>query len=329
VVTRRGVAFHRIPGRERLRTRVELMRRGMADAQRAESRATLGAAHALWRMLIEPALPALAKAKRLVISPDGPLALVPFEALLATEPREGTAPAARDWLVSRWAVSTTFSAAALAARTATPAGSGIVALADAEFGGHLPRLPETARELEALGRHAGTRPFTGLSGAGATRAALLGSGLERAGVIHIATHGEANPDEPLRSGLWTSPAPGDSAPGFVSLADVSALRLDAALVTLSACETGLGRLERGEGVVGLTRGFLAAGARSVVVSLWQVNDIASARLMERFYAGLLESRATRAEALARAKRELLGDPETRAPFYWAPFVLVGESGPIE
>lgn len=329
VVTRGGATFHRLPGRARLQARIEILRRGLASPERAGSRATLAAAYALWRELVAPALPEIRKAKRLIVSPDGPLALVPFEALLAAEPAGDAPPDAGDWLVARWAVSYTFSAGALAARRGPAMGHAVVAFADADFAGRLPRLPETARELEALRGHASKRTFVALEGAGATREALLGAGLERAALLHVATHGEANPTEPLRSGLWTSPAPGDSAPGFVSLADLEGLRLAAGLVTLSACETGLGRLERGEGVVGLTRGFLAAGARSVVVSLWKVNDRSTARLMERFYARLLGKRAARADALAAAKRALLAEPETRSPFHWAPFVLVGESGRME
>jgi CHAT domain-containing protein len=136
----------------------------------------------------------------------------------------------------------------------------------------------------------------------------------------------ANEVEPERSGLWLAAAPGSAGPGFVSVSDILALDLAAGLVTLSACETGLGRLERGEGVVGLTRAFMAAGARSVMVSLWKVNDYSTARLMERFYRGLLKDGASGASALARAKRALLENVETRSPFYWAPFVLVGSAG---
>jgi CHAT domain-containing protein len=112
----------------------------------------------------------------------------------------------------------------------------------------------------------------------------------------------------------------------VSVPDILGLRLSADLVTLSACETGLGRVERGEGVVGLGRAFLAAGAQSVLVSLWKVNDYSTAQLMERFYRRLIKDHASGATALAQAKRALLENVETRSPFYWAPFVLVGSAG---
>ena len=104
------------------------------------------------------------------------------------------------------------------------------------------------------------------------------------------------------------------------------LKLDADLVVLSACETGLGKLEKGEGMIGLTRGFLYAGARSLVVSLWKVNDTSTSVLMERFYRHLQEGKP-KAEALRLAKLSLKNDPDMPAlhdPFHWAPFILVGE-----
>jgi CHAT domain-containing protein len=181
----------------------------------------------------------------------------------------------------------------------------------------------------AITADAGGRSVRVLVGTHATRDTLLGlPELPRAELVHVATHGIASESDPSRSGLWL--AAGDSTlwPGFLSVADIRMLKLDASLVTLSACETGLGRLERGEGVVGLTRAFLGAGAGSVVVSLWSVNDASTAMLMNAFYRELLTRGAARDVALATAKRALLARAETRAPFYWAPFVLVGESGPL-
>src|SRR5207249_289422 len=159
--------------------------------------------------------------------------------------------------------------------------------------------------------------------------------LPDAGVLHLATHGRADENDPARSGLWLAAASAagqpdsTAAPGFLSVDDILGLRLHAELVTLSACETGLGRLERGEGVMGLTRAFLAAGARSVVVSLWRVNDRSTALLMEGFYRALLPPHLPREEALAEAKRALLAAAETRSPYYWAPFVLVGGGGKLK
>jgi len=352
VVTRRAWKRFALPPRPALRARAEILRRGLADPVSAEERRTRAAARALYQALVAPAEPLLKGVTHLVVAPDGPLALVPFEALLARDVPEG-APAPRGaYLVERWEVSYTPSATALATRAGSAAARGIVALGDARFapdsgatpvaeagaaaaeggagvGGAaaLAPLPNTAAEVAALRALAGTRPVETLTGAAATRANLLAA-LERtpAQLVHLATHGEANEVEPQRSGLWL--AWDGAAPGFLSVRDVLGLRLGADLVTLSACETGTGRLERGEGVLGLARAFLAAGSRSVVVSLWKVNDRSTAALMERFYRPLLTKGVPRETALAAAKRALLADPETRSPFHWAPFVLVGASGPV-
>src|SRR5262249_10145420 len=104
------------------------------------------------------------------------------------------------------------------------------------------------------------------------------------------------------------------------------LRLTADLVVLSACETGLGQQVRGEGLIGLTRGFMYAGAPRLVISLWAINDRATAGLMGQFYRELLarERPAAAAEALRAAQLKFRRDPRWRAPYYWAPFTLQGE-----
>lgn len=352
VVTQRGWRHITLPARRSLRARVEALRRGLADPTTADARATHGAARALYRVLIEPARPMLEGVDHLIVAPDGALALVPFETLLAADAdREGPPPRGA-YLVERFAISYAPSASALATRAGAPtagertSAGGIIALGDPLFrpdvaggldsahvtagssGGaaKLPALPHTASEIAVLRALAGRRPVEVLLGREATRDRLLSlADLSGAAIIHIATHGEANEVEPERSGLWMAAAEDGSGPGFLSVSDILRLRLGAGLVTLSACETGLGRLERGEGVVGLTRAVLATGARSVMVSLWKVSDRSTALLMERFYRGLLEDGAPGAAALARAKRELLRNAETRSPFHWAPFVLVGKA----
>ena len=117
---------------------------------------------------------------------------------------------------------------------------------------------------------------------------------------------------------------GDVRDGFLRLNDVYNLDLNAELVTLSACQTALGKEIRGEGLIGLTRGFLFAGAERVVASLWGVQDRSTAELMKRFYRGILEERLEPADALRRAQVSMLREERWREPYHWAAFVVQGE-----
>ena len=117
---------------------------------------------------------------------------------------------------------------------------------------------------------------------------------------------------------------GESLPGYVGLRDIYGLRLAADLVVLSACETAIGREMRGEGLLGLTRGFMFAGARQVVASLWQVEDRATAELMRVFYTGVLRDGLSPPAALAEAKRAIRAERRWRHPYYWSAFTLQGD-----
>ena len=112
--------------------------------------------------------------------------------------------------------------------------------------------------------------------------------------------------------------------GFLRLNDIYNLKLSADLVVLSACDTALGREVRGEGLIGLTQGFMAAGARSLVASLWQVPDRATAELMAQFYGYLLNDGLRPAEALRKAQLWSAAQPRYRDPYFWGGFVLVGD-----
>lgn len=144
-------------------------------------------------------------------------------------------------------------------------------------------------------------------------------------VIHIATHGLLDAERPQFTGLVLSLIGNKSQDGFLRTDEVFNLRLGAPLVMLSACETGLGKEKRGEGVMGLTRAFLYAGAPTVGVSLWSVADKSTAELMSEFYKRLLASdNASASTSLRAAQLEMIGGKKYSAPFYWAPFVLVGD-----
>lgn len=145
-------------------------------------------------------------------------------------------------------------------------------------------------------------------------------------LVHLATHGVLNSDYPALSGLVLSLVDENGAPreGFLRLHDIYNLELNADLVTLSACETALGREIRGEGLVGLARGFMYAGSARVVASLWSVQDRATAKVMAAFYSAMLDGEQRPAAALRAAQLELRASERWRAPYYWSGFVLHGE-----
>jgi CHAT domain-containing protein len=160
----------------------------------------------------------------------------------------------------------------------------------------------------------------------ANKAAASSSDLSQYRIIHFATHGLLNSGHPELSGLVFSlvDEKGEAQDGFLRLNDIFNLNLPADLVVLSACQTGLGKEIKGEGLVGLTRGFMYAGAPRVVVSLWSVNDQATAELMKRFYQGMLKNGERPAAALRAAQMEMWKEPRWREPYFWAAFVLQGE-----
>jgi CHAT domain-containing protein/Flp pilus assembly protein TadD len=145
-------------------------------------------------------------------------------------------------------------------------------------------------------------------------------------MVHFATHGLLNNVHPELSGVVLSlvDEKGTDADGFLRLHDIFNLNLPAELVVLSACETGLGKDVQGEGVVGLTRGFMYAGAKRVVVSLWNVKDSATAEMMKEFYQQMLSTGKNPVAALRAAQLEMWKTQQWKAPYYWAAFVVQGE-----
>lgn len=190
----------------------------------------------------------------------------------------------------------------------------------------LPRLRFAGAEVEAIAKQVPSNERTVRVGFDATRDWVVGGGLRLFSTIHFATHGVLDTTHPERSGLLLAQLDeaGRPIPGFLTLSDIYRLRLRADVVTLSACETALGREVRSEGLIGLTRGFLHAGARRVVASLWKVHDRATQELMARFYQGLLQDRLPAPAALRRAQHQLAEHPRFAAPYYWAGFVLQGD-----
>jgi CHAT domain-containing protein/tetratricopeptide (TPR) repeat protein len=191
--------------------------------------------------------------------------------------------------------------------------------------GDLPRLLASRDEASSIARAASTADVTVTTGFGVDRAKTLTALEDGYQVVHLATHGILNDEHPLLSGIVTSLVDehGVRQDGFLRAQDVYDTRVGAEIVVLSACETALGRLLRGEGITGLVHAFLHAGADSIVASRWRVEDAATQQLMAEFYRSLLVDGASVSAALRKAQIQLLNSRPTSAPFFWAAFEVQG------
>ncbi|MCG6928269.1 MAG: CHAT domain-containing protein [Acidobacteria bacterium] len=192
--------------------------------------------------------------------------------------------------------------------------------------GGFPRLAATRREAAAIVAAATEGTTLRALGFDASRATALSPELTRYRIVHFATHGVFDDENPGHSGIVLSmfDSRGRAQDGFLRLHDIYGLDLPAEMVVLSACDTALGEEIRGEGLVGMVRGFMHAGAERVVASLWKVDDEATGELMRRFYVEMLQNGRSPAAALRQAQLAARDEPRWRSPFYWAAFTLQGE-----
>ena len=353
VATRDDFAAYPLPSHAEIAVLVRDARAGLESPDRRLFGSLQVSAGRLYDALVAPAAARLADKTHLIVAPDAELYYLPFEALLTSPP--GASPA---YLLERWAVSYVPSASVLASLApaappapTAPAPKVLLAFGDPVFTGAVDEAAAT-RGLEdgGLAERSGTRwrrlpgsrqevtAVAALYGA-ADSAVFLGANasehnfetspdLAGARVIHLASHAVVDERQPARSALLLSRAPGDAEDGRLEANEIFNLRLGADLVVLSACETALGKEVRGEGLIGLTRAFLYAGARRVAVSLWPVADQSTAELMVAFHRELRDGREPSA-ALRRAKLAALRSGRWRQPYYWAPFVLVGASDKLQ
>ncbi|HET7341371.1 MAG TPA: CHAT domain-containing protein, partial [Methylomirabilota bacterium] len=304
-VDRTRVRAHRLDiGRAALVAEVRGLRSAITDQlPLAEVQAR---ARALYDRLLAP-VRARITTERLIVVPHDVLHYLPFAALRT--------PADR-WLVEDLAIATLPSASVLKylGSKEQSAAQGVVAVGNPDLGAGL-QLGWAEREARFIG---GRYPSaTVLVRDDATKNRALAAGAT-AGVLHFATHGDLNEQNPLASALLLTPADGND--GRLAVRDIFALDLHARLVVLSACETGLGTLSRGDELVGLQRAFLYAGTPAVVTTLWKVDDRASYELVRAFYEQLAAP-APAAEALRRAQLATL--KAFPHPFQWAAFTLTG------
>jgi CHAT domain-containing protein len=262
----------------------------------------------LYKLLMVPLETFLASYSNLIVVPHGPLHYLPFHALYIDDTP----------LLLQKEISYLPSASILRhSQEAKTFGTECVVLGHS-YKGHLPNAVDEARNVAQL---LGSKAFVEQE---ATVAALRAAATNGR-ILHLATHGDFRSDNPIFSGL----AFADS---WLTTLDIFSLRLQASLVTLSACQTGRNVIGGGDELLGLMRAFLSAGAASLVLSLWAVEDLSTARLMQEFYSELAADK-TKREALRNAQRLLLEvtskeHPQYTHPYYWAPFYLVGNTGKL-
>jgi CHAT domain-containing protein len=190
----------------------------------------------------------------------------------------------------------------------------------------VPRLPFSRREAKAILAAAPAAQSKVALDFSASRATATDQELSQYRYIHFATHGLLNSSHPELSGIVLSLVDehGRSQNGFLRLNEIYNLELPADLIVLSACRTGLGKEIKGEGLVGLTRGFMHAGAARVVASLWKVDDSATAELMGHFYSEMLRHGIAPSAALRQAQIKMAEQKRWRSPYYWAAFTIQGD-----
>jgi CHAT domain-containing protein len=327
-VTRAGLTIHALPGRALITQMV-----GQFLSAVKNKRESGAAGQELYRQVLEPLVDA--QTSSLIIAPDGPLHQVPFGALVeangATLNHRITIAA-----VPSATIYFTLRTEPLVARANRPF-LGVAYTqsgpADAHFasntrglfdsrGAALTPLQFGREEIVEAAKMLGPGSVV-LDGEKASEAALKAQQLREFKVIHIVAHGVSSDAEPDRAALVL--AAGDSSEdGLWQAREIRQARLNADVVVLSACETGTGRLAGQEGVMNMARAFLGAGARSVVASLWAVDDRSTATLMEKFYTHLAAGLQVR-EALRRAQIDFIREYGERAqPYYWAGFEVIGD-----
>lgn len=314
---------------------------------------------ALSQMLLRPVASEL-RNKRLLIVSDGVLQYVPFAALPSPAAPDSRPLAVDNEIVSLPSASVS---PALRGETADrkPASKTLAVLADPVFSNNDPRVPFMGKSrsaaVEKTSFVAEAKRSAGESGLAdlvrlrfsrleadeitrlaadkmklealdfaANRALATSAEIGQYRIVHFAAHGLINNEHPELSGIVLSLVDDQGRPqnGFLRLYDIYNLKLGADLVVLSACQTALGKEVKGEGLIGLTRGFMYAGAPRVVASLWRIDDRVTAELMKRFYQGMLGEGLRPAAALRAAQVSMWKDKRWQAPHFWAAFTFQGE-----
>jgi CHAT domain-containing protein/tetratricopeptide (TPR) repeat protein len=289
--------------------------------------------NALYNALIAPVLPHIpGGVKNIVIVPDGALAFLPFDILRGNkdDPDFGE--------TCRLSLSPSVSVSMLASETAVLSDEPFLGFGGALYNGYYGvfddgspmlwrPLDSSAMELTSIKRHFTQSPlvFTGREVSEARVKAMSADGsLSNYSIIHFACHGYFNQREPAKSGLLLSEISGrisTGEDGNLSIEEVALLRLNARMALLSACSTGMGKVNRGDGMVGLARAFMTAGTRNVGVSLWEIDDRVTMVFMTRLYRYVREEGMSFREAYYRTRNGFREDSRYAHPYYWAAFTM--------
>ncbi len=265
----------------------------------------------------------------LVIIPTGRMGIIPFETLLMKEVKGDTDFKKLPYLLNRFSVRYEFSAGLVLQKkkdVAEAKVSSVMLCAPVTFPekDNLNDLPGTESEVNAIAnlfneKNIGNKIFLK---AQANEAEIKSGSLKNYSLIHFATHGIVDENSPELSRIYLQ-SDSEAEDGNLFAGEIYNLELNAELVALSACQTGLGKISKGEGVIGLSRALVYAGAKSIIVSFWSVADESTAELMTDFYKQLLENPTNNySRDLRQAKLNLLNG-NYAAPYFWAPFILIG------
>ncbi|MFQ6113778.1 MAG: CHAT domain-containing protein [bacterium] len=314
-------------------------------------------AYALYEVLVKPVEPQLQSIKELIIVPDDILFYLPFEMLVCDSSAVET-PYDFDnagFLLEKYVISYASSASLLDPnlRRVRKSSKGVMAVGNPDFkeqdegtqltdylasnllysgsvvrGGKLVSLPNSESEVKAIGKMFEGGENRIFIGNRATEENFKAEA-EDYRILHLATHFLANDSQPLYSKIVLAQKNQTKEDGFLQTYEIFNMNLNADLVVLSACNTGLGKLRKGEGLIGVSRAFLYAGVPSLVVSLWSVDDESTSTVMKSFY-GYLNAGLNKKQALQLAKIDYLKSSQSykKDPFYWAPFILIGDWTPI-
>lgn len=284
-------------------------------------------AYELARVLV-PGIPS--GIKELVILPTGKLGIIPFETLLTRNPEKITNYRHMPYLMNRFSLRYEFSAGLILQKSKdrkTLTSPSIFLCAPVTFPekdnlGDLPGTEVEVSEISKLFTEKNLRSAAFTHTQADEKLVKAGS-LKNYDLLHFATHGVVDESNPELSRIFLR-SDSEAEDGVLFAGEIYNLELNANLVTLSACQTGLGKIFKGEGVIGLSRALVYAGAKNIMVSFWSVADESTSILMKDFYQNLLEnSQPDYSHDLRQAKSNLLKTEQYSAPFYWAPFVLIG------